>query len=200
MREKGSAYEGPRLFRNDPLYVIDGIPIDNSNANLYNFGENMSPLAVLNVADIESIEVLKDAASASIYGSRASNGVVVITTKSGKKGKSILNVNLSAGINQFPNIGRLQMANTEEYLKQYNIGIDNYNAQTGSSLEYLDPGTTETTDWLSYAVQLSVISGMRIFLFPEEMKKLISISEEVITITKELSRRINWINSTSRPG
>lgn len=139
---------------NDPLYVIDGILIDNSNANLYNFGENMSPLAVLNVADIESIEVLKDAASASIYGSRASNGVVVITTKSGKKGKSILNVNLSAGINQFPNIGRLQMANTEEYLKQYNIGIDNYNAQTGSSLEYLDPGTTETTDWLSYAVQL----------------------------------------------
>lgn len=139
---------------NDPLYVIDGIPIDNSSANLYNFGEDMSPLAVLNVSDIESIEILKDAASAAIYGSRASNGVVVITTKSGKEGKSVLNVNISSGINQFPNINRLQMATTEEYLIQYNIGVDNYNAQTGSTMAHLDPGTTETTDWLQYAVQL----------------------------------------------
>ncbi|BDW76098.1 hypothetical protein BFINE_18930 [Bacteroides finegoldii DSM 17565] len=70
---------------NEPLYVVDGIPILNSNASLFNMGENLSSMAVLNLTDIESIEVLKDAASAAIYGSRATNGVVVITTKSGKE-------------------------------------------------------------------------------------------------------------------
>src|SRR5690606_28690853 len=70
---------------NEPLYVIDGVPITNTNSNLYDFGESMSSLATLNIADIESVEILKDAASAAIYGSRATNGVVVITTRSGKE-------------------------------------------------------------------------------------------------------------------
>jgi TonB-linked SusC/RagA family outer membrane protein len=139
---------------NDPLYVVDGIPIDNSSANLYNYGESMSPLAILNVNDVESIEILKDAASAAVYGSRASNGVIIITTKSGKEGKSTLGINISTGLNQFANQGRLKMANTEQWTKQYNLGIDNYNAQTGKSLAHFDPGTTETTDWLSYAVRV----------------------------------------------
>lgn len=73
---------------NEPLYVIDGIPITNSNANLTDLGEDLSSLSVLNLSDIESIEILKDAASAAIYGSRATNGVVVITTKSGREGAS----------------------------------------------------------------------------------------------------------------
>ncbi len=139
---------------NDPLYVIDGIPIDGSSANLYDFGETMSPLAVLNVTDIESIEVLKDAASAAIYGSRASNGVIVITTKSGKEGRSVMNVNISTGINQFPLTKRFQMASTEEYLTQYNLGVDNYNAETGKNIAHLNPESKETTDWLQYGVQL----------------------------------------------
>ena len=67
----------------DPLYVIDGIPLSNNSASLYSFGENMSSLATLNLTDIESIEVLKDAASAAIYGARASNGVIIVTTKKG---------------------------------------------------------------------------------------------------------------------
>ena len=80
---------------NDPLYVVDGVILDATNANAYNFGEAMSPLAVLNTNDIESIEILKDAASAAIYGSRASNGVVVITTKSGREGKGNVRLNLT---------------------------------------------------------------------------------------------------------
>ena len=68
---------------NEPLYVIDGIPLSNNSASLYSFGENMSSLATLNLTDIESIEVLKDAASAAIYGARASNGVIIVTTKKG---------------------------------------------------------------------------------------------------------------------
>ncbi len=72
-------------YSNDPLYVIDGYPVD---GNLLNVNTN----------DIESIEVLKDAASAAIYGSRASNGVVIITTKSGKMGKSEISFNAYYGV------------------------------------------------------------------------------------------------------
>lgn len=139
---------------NDPLYVIDGVIIDATQANAYDFGEKMSPLAVLNVNDIESIEVLKDAASAAIYGSRASNGVVVITTKSGKEGTGTVRANFSAGINQFPNMNRVQMSNTEQYLKVYNAGVDNYNAQTGKTQAYLEVDDKSTTDWMQYGAQL----------------------------------------------
>ena len=92
---------------NEPLYVVDGIPITNSNANLTDLGEDLSSLSVLNLSDIESIEILKDAASAAIYGSRATNGVVVITTKSGREGASNVNVNFSTGVSQFPNIHKI---------------------------------------------------------------------------------------------
>jgi TonB-linked SusC/RagA family outer membrane protein len=68
-----------------PLYVIDGIPISEANANGPGLPEN--PLNAINMADIESIDVLKDASAAAIYGSRGSNGVVIITTKRGKKDK-----------------------------------------------------------------------------------------------------------------
>ncbi|NBT15595.1 MAG: TonB-dependent receptor [Chitinophagia bacterium] len=74
------------INNNEPLYVIDGVPVQNeSNINF------------LNPNDIESIQVLKDAASASIYGSRAANGVIVITTKKGKSGTSKLNVDVFYG-------------------------------------------------------------------------------------------------------
>ncbi|MHA4806733.1 SusC/RagA family TonB-linked outer membrane protein [Flavitalea flava] len=81
----------------DPLYVIDGFPLSNDLKNLQgstdvvnitgqaSFQKSPDPLSTLNTEDIESIEILKDAASASIYGSRASNGVVLVTTKKGKK-------------------------------------------------------------------------------------------------------------------
>lgn len=119
---------------NEPLYVIDGIPITNTNANLYNFGETMSSLATLSLNDIESIEVLKDAASAAIYGSRATNGVIVITTKSGKEGRSDVKVNVSTGFSIFPNVGKLKVADSETYLQAYNEGVDNYNKQYNLSV------------------------------------------------------------------
>ena len=75
------------INNNEPLYVIDGVPVQNeSNMNF------------LNPNDIESMQVLKDAASASIYGSRAANGVIVITTKKGKAGSSKLNIDVFSGI------------------------------------------------------------------------------------------------------
>lgn len=152
---------------NDPLYVVDGVILDSTSpdaSDMFNYGEKMSPLAVLSTSDIESIEILKDAASAAIYGSRASNGVVVITTKQGKEGKGNLRVNISSGINQFPNIGRVRMATTPEYLRSYNAGVDNYNAQTGGKVAHLVLEDESTTDWMSYAVQLGNFTNADISL------------------------------------
>lgn len=160
---------------NEPLYVVDGIPLVNNNAALTNFGENMSSLSVLNLSDIESIEVLKDAASAAIYGSRGTNGVIVITTKTGREGKADVRVNLSTGVAQFANPGKVKLANSEQYLESYNSGVDNYNIQNG--LSQGDKGFKEyernpfqglpDTDWLglisqtgySYNLDASVSGG-----------------------------------------
>jgi len=84
---------------NQPLYVVDGIPIiANTDFTQQGVGNaQLSVLADLNPDEIESMEVLKDAATAAIYGSRASNGVVLITTKKGKSGKTQFNFNASRG-------------------------------------------------------------------------------------------------------
>lgn len=149
---------------NEPLYVIDGIPITNSNANLTDLGEDLSSLSVLNLSDIESIEILKDAASAAIYGSRATNGVVVITTKSGREGASNINVNFSTGVSQFPNIHKIRMADSDLYVQVYNEGVDNYNRQYGltpSDGDYKEHiynpfGNLPDTDWMKLITQLGV--------------------------------------------
>jgi len=82
---------------NQPLYVIDGIPVTSSSQGQAS-NEPTNPLANLNYDDIASIQILKDASAAAIYGSRASNGVVLITTKEGKAGKTKININTSGGI------------------------------------------------------------------------------------------------------
>lgn len=73
---------------NDPLFVIDGFPVDNNS-----LAGSSNPLASINPNDIESINILKDASGTAIYGSRASNGVIIVTTKKGKEGKFKLNYN-----------------------------------------------------------------------------------------------------------
>lgn len=146
---------------NEPLYVVDGIPISNSNGNLYDFGESMSTLSTLNLSDIESVEVLKDAASAAIYGSKATNGVVLITTKSGKTGKPDIKLNVNMGFANFANKNKVKYADSKLYLEQYNEGAYNYNKQYG--LKVGDSGyilpisnphpTIPDTDWLGLILQ-----------------------------------------------
>ncbi len=84
----------------EPLYVIDGFPLDVNSQNTAGGYSNGNPLNNLNPDDIESIQVLKDAAAGAIYGSRAANGVVLITTKRGQVGRTRLYVNANAGISQ----------------------------------------------------------------------------------------------------
>ena len=88
------------LNNNDPLYIIDGVP-------------TKSGMHELNGNDIESIQVLKDAASASIYGSRAANGVIIITTKRGKEGKVKVNFDASIAMQNYTN--KLDVLNTKEF-------------------------------------------------------------------------------------
>ncbi|MCG8412063.1 MAG: SusC/RagA family TonB-linked outer membrane protein [Bacteroidales bacterium] len=81
-----------------PLYVLDGIPIVNEN---YSSQLSSDPLALLNPEDIENISILKDAAATSLYGSRAANGVVIITTKSGKKGETQISASVEHGYSDY---------------------------------------------------------------------------------------------------
>lgn len=83
----------------DPLYVVDGIPITQDGfLNGDRGGQNSNPLSTINPQDIESVEILKDASATAIYGSRGANGVVLITTKKGKKGKPQFNFNTTIGL------------------------------------------------------------------------------------------------------
>lgn len=114
------------LSRNDPLFVIDGVPFESGNNSTnqlssaannpvnVNDGSGLSALNTINPQDIESIEVLKDADATSIYGSRGANGVILITTKKGKSGKTSVSINANTG---FSRPGRMmEMLNTKEYL------------------------------------------------------------------------------------
>jgi TonB-linked SusC/RagA family outer membrane protein len=94
---------------NNPLYVVDGFAISNSGGQAYN------PLNVISPDDIESVTVLKDASSTAIYGSRGSNGVIVITTKRGKTGPPVVSVNSYIGSQEVPQKGRPNVLNGTEY-------------------------------------------------------------------------------------
>jgi TonB-linked SusC/RagA family outer membrane protein len=100
----------------DPLYVIDGIPLINIDESSGSAGP-LNPLLSLSPTEIESIEILKDASSAAIYGARGANGVVLITTKSGKGGKPTVSLNVSTGISNPTNT--VEFLNTEQYLELF---------------------------------------------------------------------------------
>jgi TonB-linked SusC/RagA family outer membrane protein len=91
---------GSMSASNEPLYVIDGVPVVSGNAGQLNSGTYISNniMSSLNPADIESITILKDAAASSLYGSRAANGVVLVTTKRGKTGAPLVNFKSSIGL------------------------------------------------------------------------------------------------------
>jgi len=95
----------------DPLYVVDGFLLDNSSQ-----GFSTNPLNFINPSDIESIDVLKDASATAVYGSRASNGVVVITTKKGKSGKTEMNFSASTALSSVLN--KIDVFSADEFRKQ----------------------------------------------------------------------------------
>ncbi len=97
LRIRGS---GSITAGNQPLYVVDGLPINSGSITVNGTDVTTDPLADINFNDIESFNILKDAAATAIYGSRGANGVVLITTKKGKAGKTNIQVNLQGGLNK----------------------------------------------------------------------------------------------------
>lgn len=141
---------------NLPLYIIDGVPYlsepinqqTSSSTNLLPSAEgNTNPMNTINPADIESIDVLKDADATAIYGSRAANGVVLITTKKGKAGKTQFNVNYNTSWSKVPQL--LETLSTEEYLYQRKKGFSN-NGITPIPNTVLELKTWDTTAYTDF--------------------------------------------------
>src|SRR5699024_8213995 len=120
---------GSITANNQPLYVIDGFPMEVSGQNSSGDFSGGNPMDNINPSDIESIQVLKDAAAASIYGSRASNGVVIINTKQGTPGDMTINYSSSAGWQQTTK--KLDVLNAEEWIDRAAEMIDYSWANSG---------------------------------------------------------------------
>ena len=155
---------------NQPLYVIDGVPITTQSlANADN--QPVSPLADIAMADVESIQVLKDASAAAIYGSRASNGVVIITTKKGVKGATKFNVDYTTGISE-PSRLR-EWLNADQYLELFNESMENVSDEDGLVWGWLPkediwdmfvPGWDQgyDTDWQKEAFQKGSLNRINV--------------------------------------
>ncbi len=146
------------LNGNDPFYVIDGVPYSsellqstNPAAGINNGGYG-SPLNFLNPTDIESISVLKDADATAIYGSRAANGAVLITTKKGKVGNVKLDINISRGGGKAPM--KVNWLNTNQYLtmRQEAFANDSMQPNQSNAPDLLVWDTTRNTDWQKYFI------------------------------------------------
>ena len=147
-----------------PLYVIDGVAFDNDAVGIRSSeGQTTSPLSTINAQDIESMTVLKDATATSIYGARAANGVIVITTKRGKAGKPKINFSAKLGFNQMPSytdkyklVGaekNIELA-TEALLNSYeryggNSTFGYLNDSEGWGLSYDKAGAEDFYDYFS---------------------------------------------------
>lgn len=152
---------------NNPLYIIDGIPQESLG--------NLSP------EDISSMEILKDAASAAIYGSRASNGVVLVETKAGKyNGKPTVSFSSSYGIQEI--IKKPRLLNAEQYKNVHDVARQNYlnDIQSGVLTAPKDPlsltpmaDTGINTNWMDYVLRTGAITNNQIsFSAGGEMSKM----------------------------
>ncbi len=154
------------LNNNDPLYIIDGVP---TKAGMHE----------LNAGDIESVQILKDAASASIYGSRAANGVIVITTKRGKEGKLRLDFDASASVQTYVN--RMSVLNSREY------GRVMWQAYVNDGLDPNTNGLGYSYDWGYDSSGIPVLNGIR-------MKKYLDSANTVPAADTD------WFKETTRTG
>lgn len=136
-----------------PFVVIDGIPVVSQALGSYTEPDN--PLAAINPDDIESIEVLKDAASSAIYGARASNGVILVTTKSGKAGKTKVNLGYFTGWSEptkkqkFLNAAQYKELFTAAAVNEGYVAADEFAAETGTN----DWNSNNDVNWAEQAFQ-----------------------------------------------
>lgn len=134
----------------EPLYIIDGVPIESTNITSIDGDATFSPLASLNPNDIESIEVLKDAASGAIYGSRAANGVIIITTKGGNKfGSTKPRITYNHTSSLVANSRKLDVMNGDQFRTAF-VDARTNNGQAATQQWVANPHHpyyNRTTDW-----------------------------------------------------
>ncbi|MBZ4034282.1 TonB-dependent receptor [Flavobacterium sp. 17A] len=136
---------------NEPIYVIDGVIIDGNSGSL-----NINPLAGINPNDIASIDILKDASATAIYGSRAANGVIMVTTKTGRKGDLTMNFDSYIGWQQMPK--ELQVLNLREYGTLKNTRADLGIVQRDNT--FIRPDLLgEGTNWQDELFQVGLIQS-----------------------------------------
>ncbi|CCH53374.1 TonB-dependent receptor plug [Fibrisoma limi BUZ 3] len=142
-----------------PLYVVDGVPLNNFGGTVLDAGgQRQSALADLNPNDIESIDILKDAAAAAIYGARGSNGVVLITTKRGKAGKPRFSFDAYTGVQSVTK--RLDLLNGDQFVELLRESLTNRgrNPLTESPFNQVQP-TGINTDWQDEIFRTAPISN-----------------------------------------
>ncbi|MEH0157806.1 TonB-dependent receptor [Limibacter armeniacum] len=175
---------------NEPLYVIDGFPIDNtasdpgSGSNLATSGAR-NPLNSINPADIESIDILKDASATAIYGSRGANGVIIITTKKGKEGKTAVNYDGYLGVSNIAK--KLDLLTADEYRSIATDAIDQ-----GGNTDWQDVMTRQA---MTQSHNLSITGGN------EKTQVRVSLNyfdQEGIIINSGVERMTGRMNLTQK--
>lgn len=175
------------IGNNDPLYIVDGIP--------------SRDISFVNQADISSISVLKDAAAAAIYGSRASGGVVVITTKQGAKGKMSFNVDYFNGFNKAVNLPN--MLNATQYINTLEKAWDN--TYTGDNPYTADRGRSDfaDTNWLDELFETGQTQNLQLTASGgnEKIQYLMSLGyygqDGIVVYDNDRYQRINYRTNIS---
>ncbi|MEL7588142.1 MAG: TonB-dependent receptor [Prolixibacteraceae bacterium] len=169
---------------NQPLIVIDGYPIDSDNGGVKMSSGSQSgylgqlpednALASLNPGDIETVEILKDASATAIYGSRASNGVVLITTKRGKAGADRVSYNFRTDVSSLPQ--KIDVLNTSDYLKYSNEAYLNSGQDSIYKSDAIARYSETNTNWqdLIYRTAISQSHQLNISGGQEKMKYSVS--------------------------
>ena len=148
------------LAQNEPLYVIDGMLINSSTGDVTaggGLGQRISPLSAINPGDIESIEILKDASATAIYGSRGANGVILITTKRGKKGASAVDFESYYGVQEASN--KIDLLNAQQFAALVNEAKTN----SGQLPVYVNPENLgRGTDWQEELLRVAPIQNYQL--------------------------------------
>ena len=153
----------------EPLYVVDGVPIYANGVGPWGESMSVSPMTNINANDIESVTVLKDATATAIYGARAANGVIVITTKRGKEGKAQFNFDAKYGFSYASHIDSdFKYVDLDKYKEIWTQGYINAGAATTEEEAYailrqngidwygVDMDAVESVDWIDLILRTSV--------------------------------------------
>ena len=150
IRGQNSIFSG-----NNPFYIVDGVPFTAASINSNIVGSAIngggSPMNSINPSDIESITILKDGDATAIYGSRGANGVILITTKKGKAGKTNLDLNVNTGVGEVTRL--MPMLNTQQYITMREDAFANDGATPDPTLDH-DLTVWDTTRYTNWQKQL----------------------------------------------